>query len=158
MRTGPIAPSLEPVVMRAVDLHVIGVEEDDEHARPGILRDLPALLHGARFDARVLRAGRPHVHMLERGDLLRNVVLEDLDLLGAQVLNRLTVRGRVHIHPDIVGFGAKRRSRLVGVRLRSRLCRDGRGGYGDEQGNGQSSSHMPGRGRLACGLYSGAGS
>ena len=66
----------------ALELRVVRVEEDHEHAGPRIAGHLPALLDALRLDAKLLRDPGADPDVLEGLDLLGHAVFEDLDLVG----------------------------------------------------------------------------
>jgi len=70
--------------MRARNLRVVGIEEDDEHAGPRIAGHLTALLDGVRLDAEFLRDPGPDSDVLEGLDLLRHAVFQDAEVLRPQ--------------------------------------------------------------------------
>jgi hypothetical protein len=76
--------------------------------------------------------------VLERLDLLRPPILEDLEVLGSEVANGLAVDRGVHVDPHEVGLDAERRLRgrlglLVLRALRRRL--GARPGQQEERGD-----------------------
>src|SRR5262249_59792380 len=108
----------------AGDVDVIGVEEDDEHARARTLRHRSRLGHAVRLDARLLRSRGTDDDVLELLDLLRRAVLEYFKVVGAQISDRRAVLRRIDVDADVVRFGAERRwrlGRLLGRRLLRRL-------------------------------------
>lgn len=82
---------------------MIGIQEDDKDAGPGLGGDLPAVSDPVGLDARLLRAGRTNLHVLECLDLLRRAVLDELDLFGAKIGERLPILRRVHVDANEVG-------------------------------------------------------
>ena len=106
------------------------VEEDDEHAIPGIGGRLERLPLRARLDALGLRSRRAHDDVLEGLDLLRHAVLEDLEVLGLQVEDRLAVLERIRVDPDEVRLDAEARRRLLLLSILSRTGSLSAGGFG----------------------------
>ena len=64
--------------------------------------------------------------MLEGVDLLRGVVLVDVEVLGIQILQRHAVLGGIDVDPHEIGFGAEPRGRLLRLLRRRWRLRGGR--------------------------------
>ena len=102
------------------------VEEQDERAASRVSGELAAAGHGVRLDPRRLRAGGPHQHVLEGGDLLRRAILEQLEVSLRQIVNRHAVARGDDIDAHVVGFNAERGLLRRRLPLRRRLLRRGR--------------------------------
>ena len=89
------------------------VEEDHEHTVARVLSRLQHLPLRRGLDALRLRARRADDDVLERVDLLGHSVLEDLEVGGRQILDRLAGTRRIHVDPNEIGAGPKRRRTLI---------------------------------------------
>jgi hypothetical protein len=70
----------------------------------------PARLgHGVRLATAFLRSGAPNDDVLELLDSLWNLVLDYFEVGRGEVGDGRAVARRVHIHADVVGFGAEGR-------------------------------------------------
>src|SRR5262249_28843422 len=116
--------------MRAVDRHVVDVEEDDEDAGAGILRRLTRFFDGVRLTPQILRQVAANDHVLELLDLLRRAALEDLEVTLREVRDRRAILRGIDVHADVVRLGAERWLRgLRGPLLRGLTGRE----CGDER-------------------------
>ena len=100
--------------MRTGDVHVACVQIDHEHAAPRVSRKLICCSNRRGLEALRLSAGGLHHDMFEAVDLLRRVVLVNLEIGRGEVLNRLAVLCRKHVNAHHV------RSRAETGRLRRR--------------------------------------
>ena len=75
----------------AIELGVIGVEKDHEHAGARIGGGFTAAAQAVYLGARRRSARRPCDHVLEVLDLLRDSVFKNLEVGGRQVVDRLSV-------------------------------------------------------------------
>ena len=94
-------------------LDVSLVQEDHEHAVARVLGRLQHLPLRRGLDALRLRARRADDDVLERVDFLGHSVLENLEVGGRQILYRFAGTRRIHVDPNEIGAGPKRRRTLI---------------------------------------------
>jgi hypothetical protein len=126
---------LHELLQRRADLihhlriQVMQVDEDHEDTRPWIGRHLLAGANAVRLHAQRLRAARRDAHVLEGFDRLRNVVLEQLELVPPEIDHGPSVHGGVQVYADVIGAATERR--LLGRARVGRL--GGKGGHGQRR-------------------------
>ena len=107
---------------------MVDVEEQYEHPRPRVRGSLARFRDGVRLAAGVLRASTTNHDVIELLDGLGNLVLENLEVLAAEIGDRCVVTSWIDVDPNVVGFGAE------GGARRLLLCARGRerGGRKDD--------------------------
>ena len=103
---------------------------------------MPRFGDGIRLAAGVLRAAAANHDLFELLDVLRNLVLEDLEVLAAKIGDRCAVARGIDVDANVVGFGAE------GGARRLILCA---GCGADRRGQQRHRRNHP-RERATCGL------